>query len=72
MIQHSFTCVCGQELFVTVSQVYDKAGKYCDNCSRVYDVWYDGRVEQMPLPKGAKVSRKGILGGPGYTPVKVD
>jgi hypothetical protein len=65
-----FSCVCSWQL-VTIVRPGDKAGAYCEKCSQVYDVWYDGKVDFMPLPSGAGITQKGVLSGPGYTRISV-
>lgn len=55
---HFMLCKCNRVLkaFVGVS---DKVGEYCESCNRVYDVWYNGRVQPMPVHESTTVDPSG-------------
>lgn len=68
---YNFLCKCGHKLETHV-RADDKAGEYCEHCSRVYDVWFDGRVEPMPVHETTTVDPRWRGLHSRRAPVQVD
>lgn len=67
-MKYMWKCICGKIDISADVKFGDKIGEQCDSCSRVFDIWSNGKIKAMPLPASAGVKLHDVLDG---TPIDI-